>query len=153
MPVYVFRGRNTQTNENVSGERFSTNSQSLAATLRQEQIMPASIREKKERQPFSIRKRVSQTDVAIFTRQFSIMLDAGIPLVQCLQSIADKNPNPHFGKVLEQVRGDVEAGATLSDAMARHPKVFDNLFTSMIAAGETGGILDTILQRLAVFIE
>jgi len=153
MPVFVFRGRNAQTNENISGERFSANSQTLAATLRREHVVPTSIREKKDRQAFLFRKRVSQSEVAIFTRQFSIMLDAGIPLVQCLQAIGDKNPNPSFSKVLEQVRSDVEAGATLSDGMARHPKVFDSLYTSMIAAGETGGILDTILQRLAVFIE
>lgn len=153
MPVYVFRGKNAQSNETVSGERFSANSQTLAAALRREQIMPLSIREKKERRTLSFRNKVSKAEVAIFTRQFSIMLDAGIPLVQCLEAIGDKNPNPAFSKILEQVRADVEAGATLSDAMARHPKVFDTLFTSMIAAGETGGILDTILQRLAVFIE
>ena len=89
----------------------------------------------------------------MFTRQFSVMLNAGLPLVQGLDAIAQQHPNPAFKTVLEQVRTDVEAGSTLSAAMARHPKVFDTLFTNMVAAGETGGILDTILQRLSTFIE
>ncbi len=154
MPVYSFRGRNVRTNESISGERFSSSPQALAAVLRREQVAPISIREKKERKPvFSFRKGVSQNEVAIFTRQFSVMLDAGLPLVQCLEAIGQQHSNPSFRAVLEQVRIDVESGSTLSDAMARHPKVFDTLYTNMIAAGETGGILDTILQRLAVFIE
>jgi type IV pilus assembly protein PilC len=154
MPVYVFRGKNIRTNENVSGERFSNSSQALAAVLRREQITPISIKEKREQSGnFSFRRKVSQAEVAIFTRQFSVMLDAGLPLVQCLDAIAAQHPNAAFKSTLEQVRGDVEAGSTLADAMARHPSVFDSLFTNMIAAGEAGGILDTILQRLSVFIE
>jgi type IV pilus assembly protein PilC len=154
MPVYTFRGRNIRTNENIAGERFSNSQQALAAVLRREQIAPLAIHEKKEQQfRFSLRKKVSQQEIAIFTRQFSVMLDAGLPLVQCLDAIAQQHQNPVFKSTLEQVRTDVESGSTLSEAMARHPKVFDALFTNMIAAGETGGILDTILQRLAVFIE
>jgi type IV pilus assembly protein PilC len=155
MPVFAFRGRNTRTNESVSGERFSNSSQALAAVLRREQIMPISIREKKSQSlsiPF-LKKGVSQDEIAIFTRQFSVMLDAGLPLVQCLDAMAEQNANQTFKGILEQVRGDVESGSTLSEAMARHPKVFDSLYTNMIAAGEAGGILDTILQRLAQFIE
>jgi type IV pilus assembly protein PilC len=154
MPTYTFRGRHIRTNEYIQGERFSNSATALAAVLRREQIAPVSILEKKERKTgFSFRRKVSQSEVAVFTRQFSVMLDAGLPLVQCLEAIGAQHPNPAFREVMEQVRGDVEAGSTLSDAMARHPKVFDSLFTSMIAAGEAGGILDTILQRLAIFIE
>jgi type IV pilus assembly protein PilC len=154
MPVYTFRGRNIRTNESISGERFSASAQALAAVLRREQIAPMSIREKREKKAgFSLGTRVSKKEVAIFTRQFSIMLDAGLPLVQCLDAMGGQNPNARFKTVLEQVRMDVESGSTLSDAMAKHPKVFDALYTNMIAAGEAGGILDTILQRLAVFIE
>jgi type IV pilus assembly protein PilC len=154
MPVYTFRGRNIRTNENIAGERFSTSAQALAAVLRREQISPMSIREKSEKMSFSFRrKKVSQSEIAVFTRQFSVMLNAGLPLIQGLDAIAQQHPNAAFKNVLEQVRTDVEAGSTLSAAMARHPKVFDSLFTNMVAAGETGGILDTILQRLSTFIE
>jgi type IV pilus assembly protein PilC len=154
MPVYTYRGRNIQTNESISGERFSANPQALAAVLRREQVAPLTIREKKsEGFRFSFRKKVSQSEVAIFTRQFSVMLDAGLPLIQGLDAIGQQHPNKEFKAVLEQVRMDVEAGSTLSSAMARHPKVFDSLYTNMVAAGETGGILDTILQRLSTFIE
>jgi type IV pilus assembly protein PilC len=154
MPVYAFRGRNVRTNENVTGERFSSSQQALAALLRREQIAPLTIREKKEKKwNFSFGRKVPQEDISIFTRQFSVMLDAGLPLVQCLEAIAQQHQNQVFKSTLEQVRNDVEAGSTLSDAMARHPRVFDSLFTNMIAAGEAGGILDTILQRLAIFIE
>ena len=154
MPVYAFRGRNFRTNKAISGERFSNNAQALAAVLRQEQISPISIKEKKaEKAHFSFKKGVSQGEVAVFTRQFSVMLGAGLPLIQGLDAIAQQHPNIKFRAILEQVKNDVEAGTTLSAAMARHPKVFDSLYTNMIAAGETGGIMDTILQRLSVFIE
>ena len=154
MPVYTYRGRNIQTNESVSGERFSSNSQALAAVLRREQIAPTNIREKKESKlSFSLRRKIKQSEIAIFTRQFSVMLNAGMPLVQGLDAIAQQHPNEAFRTVLNQVRSDVESGSTLSAALAKHPKVFDSLFTNMVAAGETGGILDTILQRLSTFIE
>jgi type IV pilus assembly protein PilC len=154
MPIYVFRGRNVRTNESISGERFSSNPQALAAVLRREQVSPLSIKEKPaDKTGFSFKKKVSQSEIAIFTRQFSVMLNAGLPLVQGLDAIAQQHPNPTFKSVLEQVRTDVEAGSTLSAALARHPKVFDSLYTNMVAAGETGGILDTILQRLSTFIE
>jgi type IV pilus assembly protein PilC len=154
MPIYTFRGRNVRSNENISGERFSNSAQALAAVLRREQIAPVSITEKKSASSgFRRKKKITQTEVAIFTRQFSIMLDAGLPLVQGLDALAQEHPNKEFRTVLEQIRTDVESGSTLSAAMARHPKVFDSLFTNMIAAGEAGGILDTILQRLSGFIE
>jgi type IV pilus assembly protein PilC len=154
MPVYVFRGRNVRNNASISGERFSNSPEALAAVLRREQIAPITIREKKATSfNFSFKKRVSQAELAVFTRQFSVMLEAGLPLIQGLDAIAQQHPNKDFKAVLEQVKSDVEAGSTLSAAMARHPKVFDTLYTNMIAAGESGGILDTILQRLSTFIE
>jgi type IV pilus assembly protein PilC len=154
MPVYTFRGRNIRTNESIEGERFSNSAQALAAVLRREQISPVSITEKKS-SGFSFRrkKKVTPTEVAVFTRQLSIMLDAGLPLIQALDAIAQEHPNKEFKSTLEAIRSDVESGSTLSAAMARHPRIFDALFTNMIAAGETGGILDTILQRLSSFIE
>ena len=154
MPVYAFRGRNVQTNESIMGERSSASPQALAAALRREQIAPISIREKSGLSfHWSPRRKVSQSEVAIFTRQFAVMLNAGLPLVQCLEAIGSQHQNVAFKNILEQVRSDVEGGATLSDSMARHPKTFDPLFTNMIAAGEAGGMLDTILQRLSAFIE
>jgi type IV pilus assembly protein PilC len=154
MPVYTYRGRNIRTNESVAGERFSSSSQALAAVLRREQIAPSQIKEKTAPKfSLSFKKSIKQAEIAIFTRQFSVMLNAGLPLVQGLDAIAQQHPNPAFKEVLTQVRTDVESGSTLSAALAKHPKVFDNLFTNMVAAGETGGILDTILQRLSTFIE
>jgi type IV pilus assembly protein PilC len=154
MPQYVFRGRRVPTNESVTGERLSSSPQALAAVLRREQVAPISIREKRAngfRPAFT--RRLSQAEIAIFARQFSVMLNAGLPLVQCLKTIAQQHTHTNFKNTLEQVRSDVEAGSTLADAMARHPHVFNSLFTNMIAAGEAGGILDAILQRLATFTE
>jgi type IV pilus assembly protein PilC len=154
MPVYTFRGRNIRTNQTIMGERFSSSPQALAAVLRKEYVSLSSAKEKKEGGfNFSFRRKVSQSEIAIFTRQFSVMLGAGLPLIQALDAISQQHPNPEFKNVLEQVKGDVESGTTLSAAMARHPKVFDSLYTNMIAAGESGGILETILQRLSLFIE
>jgi type IV pilus assembly protein PilC len=154
MPIYSYKGRHARTNESITGERFSQSAQALAAVLRREQVAPLSIQEKKS-QGFSLSfgRKVKQDELAIFTRQFAIMLNAGLPLVQCLDAIAQQSTNPTFKSTLEQVRNDVEAGSTLSDALAHHPKVFDTLYTNMIGAGEVGGMLDTILQRLAIFIE
>ena len=98
-------------------------------------------------------RKVPPKTLAVFTRQFSVMIDAGLPLVQCLEILANQQEHKNFQKILLQVRQDVEAGSTLADAMRRHPKAFDNLYVNMVAAGEAGGILDTILQRLSVYIE
>src|SRR6188508_2869948 len=98
-------------------------------------------------------KSASPKSLAIFTRQFSVMIDAGLPLVQCLEILGSQDPDPNFGATILQVRADVENGQSLADAMRKHPKAFDALFTNMVAAGEAGGILDTILKRLATYIE
>ncbi|MEE8583960.1 MAG: type II secretion system F family protein, partial [Acidobacteriota bacterium] len=157
-PTYQFKGRNYQSGEMVTGVRFAQNEQSLAAALRNEQVMPIVIGEQTAAKGMGMEIRmpaggVSSKELSLFTRQFSVMLDAGLPLVQCLAILADQQEKKVFKDTLEQTRTDVEAGATLADAMRKHPKVFDDLFVSMIAAGEAGGILDIILQRLSVFLE
>ena len=155
MPTYVFKGRN-KLNEIVVGERVADNRDALRQILRREQVTLTSVKEKGREigiPKIGGRKKVKAKDLSIFTRQFSVMIDAGLPLVQCLDILAQQQDNKHFQQVLLQVRQDVEEGSTLATAMARHPKVFDQLYSNMVEAGETGGILDLILQRLSTFIE
>ena len=153
MPAYVFKGK-TRAGAATSGERNADSKDAVIAMLRREQILVTSVKEKGKE--FALPKfgtGITHKDVAIFVRQFSVMIDAGLPLVQCLEILGSQQDNPNFAKVLIQVRQDVEGGSSLADAMKKHPKVFDNLFTNMIAAGEAGGILDIILKRLATYIE
>ena len=155
MPTYVFKGQN-RLNEIVSGERVADNREALRQALRREQITLMSVKEKGREigiPKLAGRKSVKSRDLAIFTRQFSVMIDAGLPLVQCLDILSQQQQNKYFQQVLAQVRQDVEEGSTLAAAMNRHPKVFDQLYSNMVEAGETGGILDLILQRLSTFIE
>src|SRR6185295_6019283 len=156
MPTYVFKGRN-KLNETVVGERVADNRDALRQLLRREQVILTSVKEKGREIGIpklgGKRKKVKSKDLSIFTRQFSVMIDAGLPLVQCLEILAQQQDNKYFQEILMQVRQDVEEGSTLSAAMARHPKVFDTLYSNMVEAGETGGILDVILQRLSTFIE
>lgn len=155
MPTYVFKGRN-RLNEIVVGERVADNREALRQILRREQVTLVSVKEKGREvaiPKFSGKKKVKSKELSIFTRQFSVMIDAGLPLVQCLDILAQQQENKYFQQILAQVRQDVEEGSTLAAAMARHPKVFDQLYTNMVEAGETGGILDLILQRLSTFIE
>jgi type IV pilus assembly protein PilC len=154
MPTYVFKGRN-RLNEIVVGERVAANRSALEGMLRREQVILTSAREKGReiKLPKIGREKVKHKELALFTRQFSVMLDAGLPLVQCLEILGQQQENKHFQKVILQTRADVEAGMTLADAMAKHPRVFENLYTNMVAAGETGGILDIILQRLSTYLE
>ena len=155
MPTYVFKGQN-RLNEIVSGERVADTREALRQALRREQITLMSVKEKGREigiPKLSGRKKVKSRDLAIFTRQFSVMIDAGLPLVQCLDILSQQQQNKYFQQVLAQVRQDVEEGSTLAAAMTRHPKVFDQLYSNMVEAGETGGILDLILQRLSTFIE
>jgi type IV pilus assembly protein PilC len=152
MPVYSYRGK-SRTGE-VRGEREADSKQALAATLRREQVSPLVIKEKgKEFTLPKIGGKVKTKELAIFTRQFSVMIDAGLPLVQCLEALGVQQENKVFQSVLQAVRTEVEGGSTLAFAMRQHPRVFDDLYTNMIAAGEAGGILDTILQRLSSYIE
>jgi type IV pilus assembly protein PilC len=155
MPTFVFKGRN-RLNELVQGEKEAANQEELRALLRREQIVMTQANEKGR--DISIpklgrRKKVGAKELAVFTRQFSVMIDAGLPLVQCLDILAEQQNNPFFKDVLRQVRQNVEEGSTLFTAMQKHPRVFDALYTSMVEAGETGGVLDLILQRLATLIE
>jgi len=154
MPVFTFSGKDAS-GQKVSGERMAANKQSLAQTLRRERITPGAIREKGKE--FSLptfgSTKVGTKDIAIFFRQFSVMIDAGLPLVQCLEILAANQENPAFQKTLTGVRTTVEGGATLANAMRQYPTIFDDLTTNMIEAGETGGILDIILQRLATYVE
>ncbi|MEK6408947.1 MAG: type II secretion system F family protein [Acidobacteriota bacterium] len=154
MPTYVFKGRN-RVNEIVVGERVAADRGALEAMLRREQVILTNAREKGREisLPKLGRERVKHKDLALFTRQFSVMLDAGLPLVQCLEILGQQQDNKFFQKVIFQTRADVEAGMTLADAMARHPRVFESLYTNMVAAGEAGGILDVILQRLSTYLE
>lgn len=154
MPTYVFKGRN-RVNEIVVGERVAADRAALEAMLRREQVILTNAREKGREisLPKLGREKVKHKDLALFTRQFSVMLDAGLPLVQCLEILGQQQDNKFFQKVIFQTRADVEAGMTLADAMAKHPRVFEPLYTNMVAAGETGGILDVILQRLSTYLE
>ncbi len=153
MPTYSFRGRQYESGNVIKGERFAQNKQALAATLREERIMPISIAEKSRDFSLSFGNRVTAKELALFTRQFSVMLDAGLPLVECLNILSQQQDNKILREALEQVRTDVESGATLAEAMGKHTKVFDKLFVNMVAAGESAGILDVILQRLSTFSE
>jgi len=154
MPVFTFSGKDAS-GQKVSGERMAPNKQSLQQALRRERITPGAIREKGKE--FSLPTfgsgKVAVKDIAVFFRQFSVMIDAGLPLVQCLEILAANQENQTFQKTLTGVRTTVEGGATLANAMRQYPTIFDDLTTNMIEAGETGGILDIILQRLAVYVE
>ena len=154
MPVFTFSGKDAS-GQKISGERMAANKQSLAQALRRERITPGAIREKGKEfsMPTFGSGKVGTKDIAIFFRQFSVMIDAGLPLVQCLEILAANQENQAFQKILTGVRTTVEGGATLANAMRQYPVVFDDLTTNMIEAGETGGILDIILQRLATYVE
>src|SRR5437016_2818584 len=154
MPVFTFSGKDAS-GQKISGERMAANKQSLAQALRRERITPGAIREKGKEfsMPTFGSGKVGTKDIAIFFRQFSVMIDAGLPLVQCLEILAANQENQAFQKTLTGVRTTVEGGATLANAMRQYPKIFDDLTTNMMEAGETGGILDIILQRLAIYVE
>ncbi len=154
MPVFTFSGKDAS-GQKISGERMAPNKQALGQQLRRERITPGAIREKGKEfaMPTFGSGKVKVKDIAIFFRQFSVMIDAGLPLVQCLEILAANQENQSFQKTLTGVRTTVEGGATLANAMRQYPNVFDDLTTNMIEAGETGGILDIILQRLATYVE
>ncbi len=155
MPVYIWKGKNSQ-GEKRKGEIEAPDQTAVLSQLKRLRISDPVIKEKPkdlfENVAF-FKPSVTGKDVVIFTRQLSTMIDAGLPLVQGLEILEKQQDNLTFKKVLNTIRSDVEAGSTLADSMRKHPKVFDNLFSNMIEAGETGGILDTILSRLAVFME
>ncbi|MEO0184820.1 MAG: type II secretion system F family protein [candidate division WOR-3 bacterium] len=153
MPTFVWKGR-TATGASASGELSAQSQADVVAALRQKKIIPTSIKIKEERKGFAfLGGRVSKRALAVFTRQFSTMLGAGLPLLTCLEILSKQTESAGLKKVLGEVRADVEGGLSLADALRRQPKVFDNLFVNMVESGETGGALDTILQRLATYLE
>ncbi len=154
MPNFVWRGKN-RAGQKQEGVLLADSRDAAVATLRRQQIQVVNLREKGKEIPFLPRLplRVKQKRVAIFTRQFSVMLDAGLPLVQCLEILGEQEENKKFQEIINTTRSDVESGSSLHEAMRKHPAAFDNLYVNMVAAGEAGGILDVILQRLSVYLE
>jgi type IV pilus assembly protein PilC len=161
MPTFAYAGR-TRAGQTVSGEHIADTMDAAVAALRRQQIQITKIdpikaaKARAEAKPKAAKKggvKVPSKNLAIFTRQFSVMIDAGLPLVQCLDILGKQEPHKGFSSVILKTREDVEGGAALADAMKKHPKTFDTLYSNMIAAGEAGGILDTILKRLATYIE
>src|ERR1041385_2450241 len=153
MPTFEWKGtaRNGQVQ---TGVLVADSKDAVINMMRRQQIVVTAVKEKgKELAIPKFGGKVPPQLVAIFTRQFSVMIDAGLPLVQCLEILGSQQENKAFKRALIQIRQDVESGSSLADAMRKHPKVFNDLFTNMVAAGEAGGILDTILQRLAQYIE
>ena len=153
MPVFTYRGTNRD-GTSVSGELAAASKMELINSLKRKQINVTKMSEKgKEFNLPTFGGGVDSKELAVFTRQFSVMIDAGLPLVQCLEILAGQQENKVFQKVLTGTRSAVEGGSTLSAAMRQYEKVFDALYVNLVEAGETGGILDTILQRLSSYIE
>jgi len=159
MATFAYSGR-SRAGQTVTGERIAETMDAAISALRREQIQVTQINPVKAKAEAAAKapkklkdKGASAKDLAVFTRQFSVMIGAGLPLVQCLEILGTQAEDKNFGAVILATRSDVESGASLADAMKKHPKTFDSLFTNMIAAGEAGGILDAILKRLATYIE
>jgi type IV pilus assembly protein PilC len=150
MTTFAWVGR-TRNGQIVKGERAAETKEALTESLRREQILVTQIAAAAKKEGKG--RRVNTKSLAIFTRQFSVMIDAGLPLVQCLELLSKEEPDKRLAGAIEKVKVDVESGAALAEAMQRRPYAFDALYTNMVAAGEAGGILDTILKRLSVFIE
>lgn len=135
------------------GELAANTKEEVMALLRRQNILPISVTAKPKELRLSFGTGITDKDIVVFTRQLATMIDAGLPLVQCLQILGDQTENKMLAKVVTQVRSDVESGSTFAEAIKKHPKVFNDLYVNMVAAGEAGGILDTILQRLAAYME
>src|SRR5436190_3579241 len=149
MATFAYVGRN-RAGQMVQGERAADNSDALMQMLRREQILVTKVAPSKKEKRL---KPVKDKSLAIFTRQFSVMIDAGLPLVQCLELLAKEEPDKRLSQAIDDTRTDVEAGESLSEAMEKRPYAFDTLYTNMVAAGEAGGVLDIGLRRLSTFIE
>jgi len=151
--VFLWEGKTRQGNVQ-KGEISANNKDEVMALLRKQNITPVNVSAKSREIKLSFgQPKVTDKDIVILTRQLATMIDAGLPLVQCLEILGSQTENKTLAKVIVQVRSDVESGATFADALKKHPKVFDNLYVNMVAAGEAGGILDTILGRLAAYME
>ncbi|CAG0984807.1 Type II secretion system protein F [Myxococcaceae bacterium] len=155
MPVYAFEGR-TRAGAMKKGMVEAANEAAAMAQLRAQQIVPTLVKAKPKDLLAGLKLPQSgpkTRDLVIFTRQFATMIDAGLPLVQCLDILAEQQPNKVFQVALRQIKSDVEQGSTFADALRKHPRIYDDLYVNLVAAGEVGGILDTILNRLAVYLE
>lgn len=153
MATFAWTGK-TRQGTIKKGELVAETRDEVMGLLKKEQILVTSV--KKKAKEFNIsfgEKKVTDKDIVIFTRQFATMIDAGLPLVQCLEILGSQSEHPTLAKAINTVRGDVESGSTYADALRKHPNVFDELYVNMVAAGETGGILDTILNRLSAYME
>ncbi len=153
MPTFTYSARPAAGGDIRSGEIELKTKEEVFAHLHRQKLIPVAVREKPRQFSLSLGAGIKTRDVVIFTRQFATMINAGLPLVQSLEILAEQTENEAFQKIIREVLYDVESGNTLADAMAKHPKAFSKLFVSMVSAGEAGGILDTILLRLAVFLE
>jgi type IV pilus assembly protein PilC len=153
MPAWIWEAT-TRAGEHRSGTMEGDNEASVRDRLTAQNLVVNSVKKKKRdfKMP-TLGSGVSLKDLVVFTRTFSTMIDAGLPIVQCLDMLASQAENRHFGDVLAKVKGDVESGKSLSESMAKHPKVFDDLFCNLVAAGEAGGILDLIFRRMATYLE
>jgi type II secretory pathway component PulF len=152
MPTFTYQAR-TVAGELQAGEADFQSRDEVVGFLRRQRLVPVKIDQKQAGLNITIGNPISTRDIVIFTRQFATMINSGLPLVQSLDILARQSENKALRKVIEQVLYDVESGQTLADAMRKHDKVFTDLYVNMVAAGEAGGILDTILLRLAVFLE
>jgi len=153
MPVFAYAGRGVA-GQTARGELNAADRDAAIVQLRSQGVTVATIEEKKKAKTFGEKKqKITDKDLVVFTRQFATMIDAGLPLVQCLEILSAQADNKTLGKLLGEVKLDVESGSTYADALKKHPKVFDSLYSNMVRAGEAGGMLDTILQRLAKQME
>jgi len=152
MAVYQWSGK-TPRGIIESGEITASTKEDVIAILGKKNIVPTIITEKPKKALFALGGRIKDKDIVVFTRQFSTMINAGLPLVQALEILSTQVENKAFGKIIGQVKTDVESGLTYADSLKKHPKIFSELYANMVAAGEAGGILDTILNRLAAYIE
>ena len=152
MPIFTYSGR-TRGGQTIAGEMEAANREAVIAKLRSQQIIATAVKAKPKDISFSFGSGVTEKDIVIFTRQFATMIDAGLPLVQCLEILSSQNENKIFKKALVEIRQSVEGGNTFAAALKNHPKIFTSLYANMVEAGEAGGILDTILNRLAQYME
>jgi type IV pilus assembly protein PilC len=152
MPIFVYTGR-TRGGQTINGEMEAANREAVVARLRSQQVIATAVKAKAREISFSFGASVTEKDIVVFTRQFATMIDAGLPLVQCLEILASQQENKVFKKALTEIRQSVEGGSTFAAALKAHPKVFTSLYANMVEAGEAGGILDTILNRLAQYME
>lgn len=152
MAVFIWEGK-TRQGEARTGTMEADNADVVIERLRNQQIQASKVKKKPTEIHLKIGSGVATKEIVVFTRQFATMIDAGLPLVQCLEILGAQQQNIHFQKAILNVKVEVESGSTLADALAKHPKLFDELYVNLVGAGEVGGILDTILNRLATYME